>query len=102
MRKVPNNFHVVLMVSGSESAKVLLNLGNCCRPYHGHGQKRLSSKALAGGTKCREPRSGTGDAIPRCLQRFARFIFILILLSYNAVQTLGPIEFLLKVLHNNR
>src|SRR2546426_8248262 len=33
---------------------------------------RLTSRAQARGTKRREPRSGTEDAIPRCLQRFVR------------------------------
>jgi hypothetical protein len=32
----------------------------------------LTSRAQARGTNQREPRSGTGDAIPRCLQRFVR------------------------------
>ena len=32
----------------------------------------LTSRAQARGTNQREPRSGTGTAIPRCLQRFVR------------------------------
>ena len=38
---------------------------------HG-GWSGLTSRAQARGTKNREPRSGTGPAIPRCLQRFVR------------------------------
>ncbi len=33
---------------------------------------RLTSRAQARGTNQRQPRSGTGPAIPRCLQRFVR------------------------------
>jgi hypothetical protein len=35
-------------------------------------RRGLTSRAQARGTNQREPRSGTGDAIPRCLQRFVR------------------------------
>ena len=35
-------------------------------------RSRLTFRAQARGTKTREPRSGTGDAITRCLQRFVR------------------------------
>ncbi len=34
--------------------------------------RRLTIRAQARGTNQREPRSGTGCAIPRCLQRFVR------------------------------
>jgi hypothetical protein len=33
---------------------------------------RLTSRAQARGTNQRQPRSGTGPAIPRCLERFIR------------------------------
>jgi hypothetical protein len=36
-----------------------------------HVACHLTSRAQARGTKGREPRSGTGPAIPRCLQREA-------------------------------
>src|ERR1039458_1069631 len=35
--------------------------------------RRLTFRAQARGTNQREPRSGTGPAIPRCLQRFVRW-----------------------------
>ena len=37
-----------------------------------HACGGLTSRAQARGTNQREPRSGTGPAIPRCLQRFVR------------------------------
>jgi hypothetical protein len=58
----------------ASTANVLKNVFMPC--------SRLTSRAQARGTNQREPRSGTGTAIPRCLQRFvSRHFFNLTIFS---------------------
>jgi len=53
-----------------------------------HGARSgLTSRAQARGTNQRKPRSGTGTAIPRCLQRFVRLFF-----HHLILVTISPIS----------
>ena len=51
----------------------------------------LTSRAQARGTNQREPRSGTGSAIPRCLQRFVRPLKNCLSSFYHNLQSSGGI-----------
>ena len=73
-------------------------------PQHGHFFMfviGLTSRAQARGTNQREPRSGTGDAIPRCLQRFVRHHFASFLIQYKYRKYPAPNATSVNAHHSN-
>jgi hypothetical protein len=63
-----------LCMGGHQTCTEYKEAENYRECFHNHTRARLTSRAQARGTKRHEPRSGTGTAIPRCLQRFVRRI----------------------------
>ena len=72
---IPNNRHQADHVA--KFVNRFPKLGKNTFRFHANSKRIcLTSRAQARGTKQREPRSGTGTAIPRCLQRFVRWMVL--------------------------